>query len=145
MHELAGLLCLFQKLWNKTKTFSICLRVFTTKKAEGFCIIQKLCNEKNVFLHFFYGQQNVSISLNQKIYGSQISQDKTEFFVNSTKILKQKIWAERKRCCSIISFVSKTNILYIFWDDSRKTKAFNLEKILVWQYPAPVFCWWLIV
>jgi hypothetical protein len=38
---------------------------------------------------------------------------------------------DRKRFVSIQNFVSKTNIFDLFWNKSRKTKAFDLERTLV--------------
>jgi hypothetical protein len=38
---------------------------------------------------------------------------------------------DRKRFVSIKNFVSKTNTFDLFWNESSKTKAFDLERTLV--------------
>ncbi len=38
---------------------------------------------------------------------------------------------DRKRFVSIQNFVSKTNIFDLFWNESSKTNAFDLERTLV--------------
>jgi hypothetical protein len=66
--------------------------------------------------------------------------DKTKLLIGSKKILKRtrtKAFepkfssTERKRFVSIQNFVSKTNIFDLFWNKSRKTKAFDLERTLI--------------
>ena len=78
-------------------------------------------------------------------FSSQISKTKTERFEFSKKNWKLKkliayvpkiLKPERERFGSIMNFVSKTNIFDFFGDVSRKTKANDLEKTLVWHYYA---------
>ena len=40
---------------------------------------------------------------------------------------------DRKRLVLIQNFVLKTNIFNLFWNRSRKTKAFDLKRALVWH------------
>jgi hypothetical protein len=116
---------LFQKFWNKTKTFWFVSHFFLAT-AKRFYLFQKLRNKTKTFW-----------------FSSQISKTKTERFEVSKKILKLKklnafgskiLESERERFGSIINFVSKTNMFDFFGDVSGKTKANDLEITLVWHY-----------
>jgi capsule polysaccharide export protein KpsC/LpsZ len=51
---------------------------------------------------------------------------------NRSKAFGPKFFSnDRKRFVSIQNFVSKTNIFDFFWNESSKTKAFDLERTLV--------------
>ena len=55
------------------------------------------------------------------------------FFSKSKTLLynPKNFRSERERFGSITNFVSKTNIFDLFWNKSRKTKAFDLKRTLV--------------
>ncbi len=103
----------------------MCLNFFLAK-AKRYYSIQKLRNKTKTFW-----------------VSSQISKTKTERFEVSKKIWKLKkltafvpkiLRSERERFGLIMNLVSKTNIFDFFGDVSRKTKANDLEKTLVWHY-----------
>jgi hypothetical protein len=51
---------------------------------------------------------------------------------NKSKAFGPKFFSnDRKLFVSIQNFVSKTNIFDFFWNESSKTKAFDLERTLV--------------
>jgi hypothetical protein len=78
---------------------------------------------------------------NEKVSNcARVFKDKTKLLIVSKKIRKQtrtKAFepkfssTDRKRFVSIQNFVSKTNIFDLFWNKSRKPKAFDLERTLV--------------
>jgi hypothetical protein len=111
----------FQLFLAKPKLFDV-FQLFLAK-AEHYYLIQKLRNRTKTFG-----------------FSSRISKNKTELFVVSRKIWKLNkpiafgpkiLKSERERFVLIMNFVSKTNIFYFFGDVCRKTKANDLEKMLV--------------
>ena len=123
---------------NKTKTFWFGTLIIGTK-SERFCLLQTAQESK----------QNVFIF--KKLYQNETKmlQIAPGFFKYKKKLFSclQKIWkrtrtkafgpqfsgTDRKRFVSIQNFVSKTNIFDLFWNKSRKTKPFDLERTLVWH------------
>jgi hypothetical protein len=109
---------------TKPKLFDV-FQLFLAK-AKRYYLIQKLSNKTKTFW-----------------FSLQISKNKTELFVVSKKIWKLNksiafgpniLKSERERFGSIMNFVSKTDIFDFFGNVSRKTKANDLEKTLVWHY-----------
>jgi hypothetical protein len=93
---------------------------------QNFCIFKKWYQNKTKWLQIAPG----------------FSKDKTKLLVVPKKIWKRigtKAFGpnfsstDRKRFASVQNFVSKTNIFDLFWNKSSKTKAFDLERILVWH------------
>jgi hypothetical protein len=104
---------------------------------ECFCLLQAAQESKQNFCFFKKLYQNETKKLQ---IAPGFSKDKTKLFV-----VPKKIWirtrtkafgpnfssTDRKSFVSIQNFVSKTNIFYLFWNKSNKTKAFDLERTLV--------------
>ncbi len=116
------------KILEQNQNFLMCSNFFLAK-AKRYYLIQKLRNKTKTFW-----------------FSLQISKNKTELFVVSKKIWKlnksiafgPKILRSERECFgSIMNFVSKTDVFDFFGNVSRKTKANDLEKTLVWHYYYP--------
>ena len=152
----------YYRIWssynrNKTKTFWFGPLTFGTK-SERFCLLQTAQESK----------QNVCILKKWKQNETKTFQIAPGFFKDKTKLLivSRNFWkltrtkafepkfssTDRKCFVPIQIFVSKTNLFDLFWNKSRKTKAFDLERTLIWhcytrQAPPPppkreFFCKW---
>jgi hypothetical protein len=134
---------LFQKFWNKTKTFW-CVSTFFFLK-QNVSIYSKNFGTKP---KRFDVLQNLkwNVSIYSKNFGTkpklldvfQLFCSKSKTLLVNPKILR----SERERFGWIMNFVSKTNIFDFFEDVSRKTKANDLCWFDITNYRT-MFCWYL--
>ncbi len=137
--------------WNKTKTFWFGPLIIGTK-SEHFNLFQNcLKSNRNVFLRskLVRNQNRTFLFLKNDIKTKPKRCKLRQGFLNTKKTFNcfKKIWkrtrtkafgpkfssTDRKRFVLFQNFVSKTNIFDLFWNKSTKTKAFDLERTLVWH------------